>query len=142
MGKFGNFFKNVWGGIKKGATKVWDVGKTTVKKVGHILRPAADIAGKIGGFMRMLPGKAGEFGKALHRGGEYLKGLTNMLPDGEAKKKIQGAIDDGVNKGDQFINRGTEKMNQLNGKVQPWIDSGTRIARTVADGTDRLYTRL
>ena len=31
MGKFGNFFKGAWNGIKRGATKVWDGAKKVVK---------------------------------------------------------------------------------------------------------------
>ena len=142
MGKFGDFFKKVWTGIKKGATKVWDFGKGAVQKIGHLLRPAADIAGKVGGFLSMLPGKAGKFGKLFESGGKAVKTITDMLPESQAKTKIQDALDKGIDTGQRYIKQGTEKLTQFSDKVHPWRDSGTRIARTIADGTDRLYARM
>ena len=138
----GSFFKKVWGGIKKGATKVWDVGKTVVTKAGHVLRPITDIAGKVGGVLSMLPGKAGTIAKGITAAGAGVKALTDMLPDSQAKSKIQTALDKGMDTGQRLIKQGTDKLTQLDAYAQPWIRSGVQIGRAVADGADRLAARL
>ena len=132
MGKIGKFFKKVWGGVKKGATKVWDVGKKVVEKAGHVLRPAADIAEKAGKFMSILPGKFGKFGQALDGGGRAIKTMTDMLPDSQAKTKLNEYIDNGINKGHSAIDRGKSILNDVNNKTQPWIRSGVDITRHIA----------
>jgi len=138
----GSFFKGLWGGIKKGATKVYDFGKKVVQKAGHVLRPVTDIASKIGGFMSMLPGKAGKFGQLFKRGGDAVRTITDMLPESQAKEKIQSALDKGMDTGQRFIQQGTEKITQISDRVQPWIRSGVQIGRTVADGADQLYGKM
>lgn len=138
MGKVGKFFKKVWGGIKKGATKVWDFGKKAVQKVGHVLRPVADVAEKVGGVMSNLPGKAGLIGTGLAAGGATVKTITDMLPDSKAKTKIEEAINKGVDTGQNAVNRFSEGLTQFNNKAQPWIRSGVDISRKIADGVDRL----
>jgi len=138
----GSFFKKVWGGIKKGATKVYDFGKKVVGKVGHVLRPITDIASKVGGFMSMLPGKAGKIGQGLAAGGQAIKTLTGMLPESQAKQKIESAIDRGLDTGQRYLKEGTDRVTQISDRVQPWIRSGVQIGRTIADGADRLYAKM
>ena len=142
MGKFGNFFRKIGEGIKKGATKVWDWSKNAVQKVAKVVRPAADIASKFGGFMRVLPGKFGKFGELIHKGGEYAKGITNLLPNSEAKNKINEAIDKGINTGQNFINKASDGVQRFNNISQPWINSGVDIARHIANGADYAYARM
>jgi len=128
----GSFFKKVWSGVKHGATKVWDFGKKVVEKGGRILRPAIDIARKAAGFMSMLPGKAGKFGEMFKRGTDFAKHLTDMLPDSQAKKKIEEAIDKGSDNGQRYIQQATDKITQFNDRVQPWLRSGVQIGEKVA----------
>ena len=142
MGKVGRFFKKLWGGVKKGATKVWGFGKKVVQKVGHVLRPVADVAEKVGGLMSNLPGKAGLIGTGLAAGGSTVKTIADMLPDSKAKTKIEEAISKGVDTGQQWINKGTGIINDVNNKVQPWIHSGVKIGRKIADGADRLNYKV
>ena len=142
MGKIGKFFKKLWGGVKKGATKVWNFGKKAVQKVGHVLRPVADVAEKVGGMMSNLPGKAGLIGTGLAAGGSTVKAITDMLPESKAKTKIEEAINKGVDTGQQWINKGTGLINDVNNKVQPWIKSGVDISRKIADGADRLNVKM
>ena len=142
MGKFIDFFKRIGRGIKQGATKVWDWTKNAVGKVGNFLRPISDVAAKIGGAMSMLPGKAGAIGTGLAAGGTAIKSITDMLPNSEAKEKINNAIDKAVDTGQGYINKGVDFMNNVNNKVQPWINSGVDITRRIADGADRLYPRM
>jgi len=142
MGKIGKFFKKLAGGIKKGATKVWNFGKTAVQKVGHVLRPLADVAEKVGGLMSNLPGKAGMIGTGLAAGGSTVKTITDMLPDSKAKTKIEEALNKGLDTGQQWINKGTDVLNKVNNKAQPWIHAGVDISRKLADGADTLSARL
>ena len=142
MGKFVNFFKRIGSGIKKGATKVWNWSKNAVGKVGNFLRPIADTAAKIGGAMSMLPGKAGAIGTGLAAGGTAIKNITDMLPNSAAKDKINNAIDKAVDTGQGYINKGIDYMNNINNKVQPWIDSGVKISRTIADNADKLHAKF
>lgn len=140
MGKVGKFFKKLWGGVKKGATKVWNVGKNVVQKVGHVLRPVADVAEKVGGLMSNLPGKAGLIGTGLAAGGSTVKTLADMLPDSKAKDKINEAINKGVDTGQKWINKGSEVINNVNNKVQPWIKSGVDISRHIANGANKFQS--
>ena len=142
MGKFVNFFKKIGRGIKKGATKVWDWTKNAAQKVGKVIRPVADIAAKIGGAMSALPGKAGAIAKGLAYGANTIKGLTNMLPDSQAKTKINEAINKGVDTGQNAVNRFSEGLTQFNNKAQPWINAGVDISRKIADASDRLGARM
>lgn len=142
MGKFANFFKKIGAGIKKGATKVWNFGKKVVSKVGKVIRPIADIASKVGGIMSSLPGKAGLIGTGLAAGGSAVKGLVEMLPDSQAKTKLNEVINKGVDTGQNLIARGAAAMNNVNNKVQPWLNSGVNISRAIADGADRLSGKM
>ena len=142
MGKFANFFKKIGKGIKKGATKVWNWSKGAVQKVGKILRPAAEVASKVGGAMSALPGKAGAIGTGLAAGGETIKSITNMLPDSQAKTKINEAIDKGINAGQDYLHKGIVNIQGANNKLLPWLNSGVNIANRVADGADKLGLRM
>ena len=142
MGKFGQFFRKIGEGIKKGATKVFDWSRNAVQKVAKVIRPAADIASKFGGLMRLVPGKFGKFGDLIYKGSEYAKGITNMLPNSKAKDKINEAIDKGVNSGQNLINKASEGVQRFNNITQPWIDSGVNIARHIANGADYAYKMM
>ena len=88
MGRIGKFFNNTINGVKKWATKIWNFGNNVVSKVGHVLKPVASIAEKVGGVMSALPGKAGLIGTALAKGGSVVRNITSLLPDSTAKTKI------------------------------------------------------
>ena len=142
MGKFVEFFKKIGRGIKKGATKVWNWTKGAVSKVGKILRPVADIAAKVGGSMSALPGKAGAIGTGLAAGGSAVKAITDLLPDSEAKNKINESINKAVDTGQSIVNNGAQVIQRFNDKAQPWISSGVQIANKLADGADKLGLRM
>ena len=129
MGKVGKFFSNSLGGLKRGATKVWSFGKNVVGKAGHVLRPMADVAEKVGSVMRALPGKAGMIGSLIQGGASAIKNITNMLPDSKAKTMIEQSIDKGVDTGQRILNKGVDVVNRVNDKTQPWINSGINITR-------------
>ena len=129
MGKIGKFFSNSLGGLKKGATKVWSFGKNVVGKVGHVLRPIANVAEKVGGVMKALPGKAGMIGSLIQGGASAIKNITGLLPDSKAKTMIEQSIDKGVDTGQKIINKGADVLNKVNNKTQPWIDAGVNITR-------------
>ena len=129
MGKVGKFFSNALSGLKKGATKVWNFSRNAVGKVGHVLRPIANVAEKVGGVMRALPGKAGMIGSLIQGGASVVKNITNMLPDSRAKTMIEQSIDKGVDTGNRLLNRGADAINNVNNKVQPWLDAGVNITR-------------
>ena len=132
MGRIGRFFKKVWNGVKKGATKVWNFGKNVVQKVAQVARPVAEVAQNIGGALSALPGKAGLIGTGLAAGGAAVKGITNMLPDSAAKNKINESITKVVDTGQNAVNKFSEGLQQFNNKAQPWINSGVKIANRVA----------
>ena len=142
MGKFANFFKKIGRGIKRGATKVWDWTRNALHKVGKITRPLADVAAKVGGTMSALPGKAGSIGTGLAAGGEAVKAITDMLPNSAAKDKINESINKGLDTGQQYINKGIDFMNNVNNKALPWINAGVNISNAIADGADKLHTRM
>jgi len=142
MGRIKNFFKKIGQGIKNGATKVYNFGKGVVQKVGHVLRPVADIAEKVGGVMSALPGKAGMIGSGLAAGGATVKTITDLLPESKAKTKLNEALDKTLNKGQEYINKGAGIINDINNKTQPWLKAGTDISRKIADGADKLGAKM
>ena len=129
MGKVGKFFSNSLSGLKKGATEVWNFSRNTVGKVGHVLRPMANIAEKVGGVMSALPGKAGMIGSLIQNGASAVKNITGLLPDSKAKTMIEQSIDRGVDTSQRLLNRGADVINRVNGKTQPWINAGVNITR-------------
>lgn len=138
MGKFLNFFKNIGQGIKRGATKVVDFVKNkAAPAIGRIVRPAIDIASKVGGFMSVLPGKFGKYGELFHKGADAVREITNLLPNSQAKDKINDAvntIDDG---GGSLINKAQQGIERFNNITQPWLNSGINIARRIGDYSNR-----
>lgn len=142
MGKFGEFLKFIGRGIKKGATKMWNMGKNAFKKAGELIRPAADMASKIRDGLNVLPSKADQVRKLINTGGETIKGLTDLLPESQAKKKINEAIDRGIDTGQRYLNQGVEHLNNFNQMAQPWINSGIDISRKIANRTDDIERRM
>ena len=134
MGKFGQFFKNALDGAKRGATKIWNAGSNIVQKVSKVARPAVELASKFGGFMKNLPGKAGEIGDMINRGANAIKNITDLLPNSEAKNKINNAIDRGKDYSQNVINRATEGINRFNNITQPWINSAKQISNYLPGG--------
>ena len=142
MGKFANFFKKIGKGIKKGVTKVWNFGKKVVEKAGKIARPVADVVSKVGGAMSALPGKAGAIGTGLAAGGSAVKAITDLLPDSQAKTKINESINKVVDTGQNAINKGVGYMNNFNDKAQPWIKSSEQIIRKIGDTANNINDRM
>ena len=134
MGKFLNFFKNIGQGIKRGATKVVDWAKNkAAPAIGRVVRPIVDIGSKIGNVLSYLPGTAGLIGKGITMGGEAIKGLTNLLPNSNAKDKINDSINRIVDTGQNSVNRVSEGIQRFNNKVQPWINAGVNIGNRIGD---------
>jgi len=124
MGKFGNFFKKIGQGIKKGATKIWDGAKKVIPRVVDVVKRLPEYADKAGRILSLLPGKAGKFGELFQKGSQFVKPLIDKLPDSEAKKKIQHFTDNAIDKGENAVNRFSRGLNDFNNKVQPWIRAG------------------
>lgn len=123
----GNFFRNVWGGVKKGATKVWGGLKKGAEFVGRVAKPIGRLASTAGGIIGMLPGHVGLIGKALFAGGEAIKSLTNSLPNGAVKDKLNDAIDRGLSTGGALVNSAQRYAQKINDTGQPYITAGTRL---------------
>jgi len=131
MGKFGNFFKKIGQGIKKGATKIWDGAKKVIPRVVDVVKRLPEYADKAGRVLSLLPGKAGMLGQLIHQGGQFVKPLIDKLPDGRAKEKIQQYSDKVIDKGENAVNKFSRGLNDFNNKAQPWIRAGGDISRSI-----------
>ena len=135
MGRIGRFFKNIWNGVKNGATKVWNFGKNVVApKIVKVIKKIPEIVDKVTGITSLIPGKAGLVSSLINRGANAVKGLTDMLPDGQAKTKINEAINKGVDTGQNIIDKGTNAITNITNKAQPWLNTATNISRRLTDG--------
>ena len=134
MGRIKSFFSKVGEGVKRGATKVFQFGKGIVEKSGHIIRPAVDIAGKVSGVLSHLPGTVGTVGKAFSKGIDYVKGITNMLPNSKAKDIINSATNKIDDKGRSLIDKGQRYAIDVKNKTIPWVDAGIGIVKKVGGG--------
>ena len=123
----GNYFRNVWGGVKKGATKVWGELKKGTEFVGRVAKPIGRIASSAGGIIGMMPGHVGMIGKALFAGGEAIKSLTNSLPDGAVKQKLNDAIDKGLTTGGAFVNSAQRLAQKVSDSGQKYLNAGSRM---------------
>ena len=126
-----NFFRNAWNGAKTGATKVFNGLRKGAEFVGRVAKPIGTLASTAGSILGVLPGKIGEFGKLINRGGDAIKSITNLLPNSDVKDKINHALDKGLDYGQRTINKGQNFINDVNNKAQPWLTSIPQI-------TDRL----
>ena len=122
----GNFFRNVWNGTKKGATKVWSGLKKGAEFVGRIASTA-------GGIIGMLPGHVGLVGKALFAGGEAIKSLTNSLPNSAIKDKLNNAIDRGLTTGGALVNSAQRFAQKVSDTGQPYLNAGTNIINRIGN---------
>ena len=122
------FFRKVWNGTKTGATKVWSGLKKGAEFVGRVSKPIANMASTAGQILSVLPGKAGDFGRALNSGVNAVKGIINMLPNSGVKDKLNNAIESGAGYVNDKIDKGKGLVEDLNRKAQPWIQSSSQIA--------------
>ena len=129
----GNFFRNVWGGIKKGATKVWGGLKKGAEFVGRVAKPIGHLASAAGGIVGALPGHVGMVGKALFAGGEAIKSLTNALPNSAIKDKLNDAIDKGLSHGGALVNNAQRIAQKVSDTGQPYIKAGTDIVNRIGN---------
>ena len=127
----GNYFRNVWGGIKKGATKVWGGLKKGAEFVGKVAKPIGRMASTAGGIMGMMPGQLGLVGKALYAGGAALKNLTNELPSGSVRDKLNSAIDRGINIGNTAVNKAQNYAQKLSDTGQSYLKAGANISNKI-----------
>ena len=126
-----NFFRNVWNGAKKGATKIYGGLRKGAEFVGRIAKPIGKVATAAGGIMGMIPGKIGLVGKALAMGGEAIKSLTNSLPNSSVKDKLNSAIDRGLNAGSNIISKSQQYAQRLNDTGQPYLNAGSNIINRI-----------
>ena len=129
----GNFFRNVWGGAKKGATKVWGGLKKGAEFVGRIAKPIGRLASTAGGIIGMLPGHVGLIGKALFAGGEAIKSLTNSLPNGAVKDKLNNALDKGLSSGGALVNSAQRLAQKVSDSGQSYLNSGSNIINRIGN---------
>jgi len=121
-------FRNVWNGAKTGATKTYGALKKGAQFVGRLSKPIANIATTAGGILGVLPGQIGLIGKALASGGNFIKSLTDSLPNSSVKDKINSAIDRGINYTNNATNRAQTFINADNTKVSPYIQAAPQIS--------------
>ena len=129
----GNFFRNVWNGTKKGATKVWSGLKKGAEFVGRIAKPIGRLASTAGGIIGMMPGHIGLVGKALFAGGEAIKSLTNSLPNSAIKDKLNNAIDRGLTAGGALVNSAQRFAQNASNTGQSYLNAGTNIINRIGN---------
>lgn len=129
----GNFFRNVWGGAKKGATKIYGGLRKGAEFVGRIAKPIGRIASTAGGIIGMLPGHVGLIGKALFAGGEAIKSLTNSLPNGAIKDKLNDALDKGLTSGGAFVNSAHRLAQKVSDSGQSYLNAGSNIINKIGN---------
>lgn len=133
MGRIKNFFSRVGNGIKSGATKVWNGVRNGIGYVGRIAKPLSSMALGAGSMLGRLPGTVGLIGKALQGGGAVLKSLTDSIPNGAVKEKLNNAIDKGLTVGNNMVNKAQGYANTISNTGQNYLYSGANIANKVGD---------
>ena len=129
----GNFFRSVWGGLKKGATKIWGGLKKGAGFIGRITKPIGRLAEGAGKIMSLLPGKIGKFGEMIKRGGSMARQITDLLPQGDIRDKLKMALDKGEAMADKYVRRGQEIAQKVS-------DTGQPIIKTAIPVVDRIGT--
>ena len=129
----GNFFRNVWNGAKKGATKVYGGLRKGAEFVGRIAKPIGRLASTAGGIIGMLPGHVGLIGKVLFAGGEAIKSLTNSLPNSAVKDKLNNAIDRGLTTGGAFVNSAQRIAQKVSDSGQSYLNAGSNIINRIGN---------
>ena len=127
----GNFFRNVWGGAKKGATKVFGGLKKGAEFIGRIAKPISHLAEGAGKLMGVLPGKIGQFGRALNQGGAFVRQLTNELPNSDVKNKLNEALNKGESIANNYTNRAQKYAENIRDSGQPWLKAGSSIINKI-----------
>ena len=129
----GNFFRNVWNGAKKGATKVYGGLRKGAEFVGRIAKPIGRLASTAGGIIGMLPGHVGMIGKALFAGGEAIKSLTNSLPNSAIKDKLNNALDRGLTTGGAFVNSAQRLAQKVSDSGQSYLNAGANVINRIGN---------
>lgn len=118
-----NFFKKLWGGIKKVGGKIWNGVKKGAQFVGKIAKPIINIAKPVLGGLSMLPGKIGLIGKVGSAAAGVAKELVDRIPNQKAKDKLNQVID----KGKGFVDKVQDKAQGIADKAKPWADAGLSV---------------
>ena len=123
----GSFFRSVWGGLKKGATKVWGGLKKGAEFVGRVAKPIGRLAEGAGKFIGLLPGRIGDVGRALAKGGAVVRQITDSLPDGAVRDKLTGALDRGEKLASTYTGRAQQFAEKLRDTGQPYLQAAPGI---------------
>lgn len=116
-----NFFKKVWGGIKKAGRFVRD---KVFPVVGRIAKPILNVIGA-------LPGKIGMIGKIGSGVASVLHETTNKIPNEQVRDKINGAISN-VHEGfHKVVDRGKDFADAAN--------RGIGVGKDIIDTAKRGY---
>lgn len=118
-----NFFKKVWGGVKKIGGKVWSGIKKGAQFVGRLAKPIISIAKPVLGTIAALPGKVGLIGKVGSAAASVAKDLVDRIPNQEAKDKLNRVID----KGKDLVDKVQDKAQGVADKAKPWADAGLSV---------------
>ena len=122
-----DFFKKVWGGIKKTAGKVWSGIKKGAQFVGRVAKkiatPVISIAKPILGGLSMLPGKLGVIGKVGSAAAGIAQNIVDRIPNAKAREKLTQVID----KGKGIVDQVQQKAQDVAGKAKPWADAGLSV---------------
>ena len=115
-----NFFKKIGQGFKKVGRFIKDKALPTI---GRIAKPVL-------GIMSMLPGKIGAIGQVGTAVTSVLHGITEKIPNKDARDKINNVIDKGNSTFQTVLDKGKGYAETAN-KV---IDTGQQMIGAAKDG--------
>ena len=119
-----SFFKKIGQGFKKAGRWIKD---KALPVIGRIAKP-------ILGVMGMLPGKIGLIGKVGSAVTGALHGITEKIPNKDARDKINNVIDKGNDKFQTVIDKGKGYAETAN-KV---VDTGKAMIGAAKDGFNNI----
>ena len=119
-----NFFKKIGQGFKKVGRFIKDKALPTI---GRIAKPVL-------GIMSMLPGKIGAIGQVGTAVTSVLHGITEKIPNKDARDKINNVIDKGNSTFQTVLDKGKGYAETAN-KV---IDTGQQMIGAAKDGFNNI----
>ena len=111
-----NFFKKLWGGVKKTAGKIWGGIKKGAQWVGKVAKkiatPVLSIAKPVLGVMSALPGHAGAIGRIGSAAAGIAQSVVDKIPNAQAREKLTQVIDKGKGLVDKVQDKATDLANK------------------------------
>ncbi|KAH0802723.1 uncharacterized protein GO595_004479 [Histomonas meleagridis] len=114
---------NIFGGIRKLiqgggrlVRKIVDKGRKIYGKISPIVKRGSEIISKIPGAIQTIRGKKQQITDKIDQ-------YVDMIPDGNLKDKIRGAVDRGKQIADRVIDRAQHVSSD---QVQPYVNAGKK----------------